>query len=167
MDMDKENKKAYQKEYVSRNKEKITAYKRAYNKEWYRRKKAEIALLKETDPETYANSPKRYPDPEYAKTIVRDRRIQKRKKVIEHYGGRCSCCGENRYEFLAIDHINGNGNRHKMQVGDVMSWVWSHGFPDGFRILCHNCNLALGFYGYCPHGNEIIRPKRGRNWTPT
>jgi hypothetical protein len=22
--------------------------------------------------------------------------------------------------------------------------------PD-YRVLCHNCNTALGFYGYCPH----------------
>jgi hypothetical protein len=21
----------------------------------------------------------------------------------------------------------------------------------GYRVLCHNCNLARGFYGYCPH----------------
>jgi hypothetical protein len=20
--------------------------------------------------------------------------------------------------------------------------------------LCHNCNMALGFYGYCPHYSE-------------
>src|SRR3990170_1408240 len=25
-------------------------------------------------------------------------------EVIEHYGGKCSCCGENRIEFLCLDH---------------------------------------------------------------
>ena len=27
----------------------------------------------------------------------------------------------------------------------------SNSFPPGFRVLCHNCNQALGAYGYCPH----------------
>jgi hypothetical protein len=26
-----------------------------------------------------------------------------------------------------------------------------HGYPDTFQLLCHNCNLARGFYGTCPH----------------
>ncbi len=21
----------------------------------------------------------------------------------------------------------------------------------GYRLLCHNCNSALAYYGYCPH----------------
>jgi hypothetical protein len=24
-------------------------------------------------------------------------------------------------------------------------------FPKEYQILCFNCNLALGFFGYCPH----------------
>ncbi len=25
------------------------------------------------------------------------------------------------------------------------------GYPTGFRVLCHNCNCALAYYGSCPH----------------
>jgi hypothetical protein len=32
-----------------------------------------------------------------------------------------------------------------------------NGFPDGYRVLCHNCNMALGQYGYCPHGNAVAK----------
>ena len=28
------------------------------------------------------------------------------------------------------------------------------GFPEGYQTLCHNCNLAKGFYGQCPHEQE-------------
>jgi len=28
------------------------------------------------------------------------------------------------------------------------------GYPDGFRVLCHNCNMAYGFYKTCPHVRE-------------
>lgn len=33
-----------------------------------------------------------------------------RKQALDHYGGKCECCGETRYEFLQLDHIDGNGS---------------------------------------------------------
>lgn len=78
-----------------------------------------------------------------------------REIVIKHYGGKCSCCGEDRYEFLAIDHVNGGGGKHRKSLGSssrrLPSLVVSSGFPDDYRILCHNCNMAIGFYKKCPH----------------
>ena len=55
-------------------------------------------------------------------------------------------------EFLAVDHINGCGALKR--VSNFYSWLLRNGLPDGFRILCHNCNLSRGFYGYCPHEKE-------------
>jgi hypothetical protein len=78
-----------------------------------------------------------------------------REEVIAHYGGTCACCGEARYEFLALDHINGGGAADRKQASaahkHLWRWVKHRGLPDGFRVLCHNCNMALGFFGYCPH----------------
>lgn len=87
------------------------------------------------------------------RTYNRNRRLQ----LIARYGGSCACCGEDRYEFLAIDHINGGGNRHRKEVGAgdaFYKWLRAQGLPDGYRVLCHNCNLALGFYKRCPHDEE-------------
>ncbi len=77
-------------------------------------------------------------------------------KCINHYGGVCACCGENRIEFLVIDHINGGGNKEREKTKGSGGWkfaVWlkQHNYPEGYRVLCHNCNSSLGFYGYCPH----------------
>ena len=78
--------------------------------------------------------------------------INQRKKCIEYYGSKCACCGEDRYEFLAIDHINGGGRKQKQEgVTKITRWLVANNFPEGFRILCHNCNTSLGAYGYCPH----------------
>jgi hypothetical protein len=33
-------------------------------------------------------------------------------------------------------------------------WLKRNNYPTGFRVLCHNCNLAIGFYGYCPHHRQ-------------
>lgn len=75
-----------------------------------------------------------------------------RETVLKHYGNKCACCGEDKAEFLAIDHINGNGRKHRKEVGPhIASWLVRNNFPDGFRLLCHNCNQSLGIYGYCPH----------------
>lgn len=83
-------------------------------------------------------------------------RKETRLKVIEHYGGKCKCCGEDRIEFLAIDHINGDGTkeRKKLKLSSGIpfySYIIKNNYPDRYRLLCHNCNLSLGFYGYCPH----------------
>jgi hypothetical protein len=81
-------------------------------------------------------------------------RQRKRRELLDHYGGKCACCGEEHYEFLSIDHINGGGTKHRAEVGkgDVFyKWLRKNGYPEGFRVLCHNCNQAIGFYGFCPH----------------
>ena len=81
--------------------------------------------------------------------------LRRKLDVISHYGGKCACCGEDRYEFLSIDHINGGGGRHREMIGPhILRWIQKQGYPEGYRILCHNCNQSLGFYGYCPHQKE-------------
>jgi hypothetical protein len=63
------------------------------------------------------------------------------------------CCGESHYEFLTIDHVNGDGADHRRETNneDIYRWLERNNFPPGFRVLCMNCNFALGYHGYCPH----------------
>lgn len=76
-----------------------------------------------------------------------------RREVLAAYGGVCACCGETRIEFLAIDHINGVKPPGLPRVGlPLYTRLRALGYPPGFRVLCHNCNVSLGLYGYCPHG---------------
>ncbi len=75
-----------------------------------------------------------------------------RAKVLSAYGGKCACCGETEAAFLAVDHIFGGGGKHRKSVhGHIYPWLVRNGYPAGFRLLCHNCNCARGYYGYCPH----------------
>ncbi len=89
--------------------------------------------------------------------LIRDRERQLRDEVLAQYGGRCRCCGETKREFLSFDHVNGGGRKHRSEIGSgkIHRWLRKEGYPDGFRILCHNCNQALGAYGYCPHGGLV------------
>lgn len=67
----------------------------------------------------------------------------------------CACCGVTHIEFLSIDHINGGGRTHREELRKKSRSIYRAlimaNFPDGFRVLCHNCNQALGLYSYCPH----------------
>lgn len=88
-----------------------------------------------------------------------DRKVYRRHlrmEVILAYGGKCACCGEWRYEFLALDHINGDGAkiRREMNVEKELVILKDSGYPESYRILCHNCNQSRGFFGYCPHTEE-------------
>lgn len=81
------------------------------------------------------------------------RRLKIRIEAIQAYGGKCACCGEARFEFLAIDHKYNDGAEHRRQIrGDLYAWLKVRGWPrDRFQLLCHNCNMSKAFYGYCPH----------------
>jgi hypothetical protein len=90
--------------------------------------------------------------------------------AFDHYGGpQCACCGEGEYEFLTIDHINGDGAAHRRQMGsrrDIYRWLKQNNYPPGFRVLCMNCNFALGYHGYCPHHGWVQPTANGRAGRP-
>lgn len=81
-----------------------------------------------------------------------------RLKVITHYGGKCACCGETQFGFLTIDHINGEASVQRAKTGNEPSgcrlylYLKRKGFPEGYRVLCSNCNMAMSIHGQCPHG---------------
>ncbi len=78
-----------------------------------------------------------------------------RTEVLEMYGGKCACRGEQEKDFLAIDHVDGNGAKGVLNRSAGYGYSWylylRRNKPDHVRILCHNCNMARSFYGSCPH----------------
>lgn len=89
-------------------------------------------------------------------------------EVLSHYGGnppKCVCCGENNILFLTIDHINNNGRQHRRELSKrtdggsrmIYTWLKNNNFPDGFQVLCYNCNCGKARNnGVCPH-IEIVK----------
>jgi hypothetical protein len=79
-----------------------------------------------------------------------------KRKVVDHYGGFCACCGECEFIFLQIDHVNNDGATHRIETGGsgsaTYAWLIRNGYPDGFQVLCANCNLGKQINGgICPH----------------
>ena len=72
-----------------------------------------------------------------------------KKLVFEHYGGIppfCVCCGELHNEFLSLDHINGRRCKDRRELklagASFYRWLVQHDYPEGYQILCMNCNHA-------------------------
>lgn len=90
--------------------------------------------------------------------------------IINHYGGRCTCCGVEEICFLSIDHINNdgyklknreNGTTRKNRPSGILFYkrIIKNNFPNDLQILCFNCNVAKQHNGgECPHKtNEVVR----------
>lgn len=74
-------------------------------------------------------------------------------EVFAAYGGYiCACCGEDIPAFLSIDHIHEDGADHRRRIGtDLYRWLIKHEFPEGFQVLCMNCQWGKRKHGVCPH----------------
>ncbi len=79
-----------------------------------------------------------------------------RELVFNHYGKECACCGERELKFLSIDHLNGNGAKHRKNIhGHITKWLVKNNFPKGFQTLCFNCNWGRYMNnGICPHKDK-------------
>ncbi len=111
---------------------------RAYSREWSRKAWAE--------------------NPQQIRDYHNQRNARIRVEVLLHYSNgtlTCQCCQTGPIEFLCIDHIEGGGRRHRQEItGNIYDWLRRNKYPEGFRVLCHNCNMSRGLYGYCPHDKE-------------
>ena len=91
----------------------------------------------------------------------RERRARIKEMIIEHYGGKCACCGESCVGFLTVDHIYGDGAEHRRKIfgrssgGSIMmrEWIVKNNYPDSIQLLCFNCNFgrARTEGNVCPH----------------
>ena len=87
-------------------------------------------------------------------------------EVLGHYGRKgnpvCVCCNESIWQFLTLDHINGNGNKIRKENPRHRAWMLyqylrkqfktTGKYPKGYQTLCMNCNLGRSRNeGICPH----------------
>jgi hypothetical protein len=93
---------------------------------------------------------------------VRDENARVKKEVFAHYGNKCACCGIDEMVFLTMDHIYGDGAAHRgrgvKRVGSgtaLYRWLRRHNYPDGFQVLCFNCNCAKRTNLFCPHQMQL------------
>lgn len=97
---------------------------------------------------------------EYDNWYHKERHRKLKAQVVEHYGGKCACCGEEEILFLSVDHIDENGAEMRKSGShptgtQFFQWLVRQGYPLDFQILCYNCNIAKHRNGgICPHQSE-------------
>ncbi len=89
-------------------------------------------------------------------------------ETFERYGGcSCTCCKESESVFLTLDHIDGGGNKHRKELKDnkgvggghsFYAWLKRNDYPEGYQVLCFNCNFAKWKLGKCPHKSKAHEP---------
>jgi len=79
----------------------------------------------------------------------RDRYWVIKQQVISFYSNnymKCSLCDIDDMDILSIDHIDGDGHSERIKLfgrrcgGDMYKHLIDNNFPDGYRVLCRNCN---------------------------
>jgi len=143
--------------YKDQNSPEAKESRRKANKKWYDKQSDEYKQYRNSNQRTYFH---RINGPDYKKKHnERAKQLSQkyRLRVLIAYGGnppKCACCNEECIEFLTLDHINGGGSKERKKFVNHYAfyrWLIKNNFPDGYRILCYNCNCSLGHYGYCPH----------------
>jgi hypothetical protein len=95
--------------------------------------------------------------------------IRTKIEVMSHYcKGKPSCmcpgCTVSFLGFLQIDHVKGGGSKHRadndgLRGTGMIFWLKKNNFPDGFQVLCANCNSpgGKGSSKKCPlHGKKHL-----------
>jgi len=147
------NKKLYMKNYRQNHKEQINLKTKKYNE-------IHPDKVKQWRIDFYNKHPNYQKNRREYMRIYHSKYYKKvRLEVLKYYSkGKlcCNCCGESHIEFLTIDHIESVSKK-----GIIKKWIrsgqglynwlkWNH-FPEGYQVLCFNCNMAKSIYGNCPH----------------
>jgi hypothetical protein len=117
---------------------------------WHREEKPEVVRRRQAEnPEAAAE--REQAKIRYVREFARRQHAANREAVLDHYGRSCACCGGAR--FLGVDHINGDGRKHRAEIGmgssHLYRWLIANGFPEGFQVLCNRCNTSKGSGEQC------------------
>lgn len=80
------------------------------------------------------------------KTIYQKQWEEDKLSVVSHYSNGtmdCKKCGYSDIRALSIDHIKGDGAKHRREIGqhNLYKWLINNNYPDGYQVLCMNCQV--------------------------
>jgi len=94
---------------------------------------------------------KKYYNENQSEIVKYQRNLRKvnKEKIIKHYSNNtmeCKYCGNSDIRVLSIDHIDGNGCKHRREynIGSgspFYKWLIKNNYPEGYQVLCMNCQF--------------------------
>jgi hypothetical protein len=88
-------------------------------------------------------------------------RAKQKLGLLEAFGWKCNCCGEDNPLFLTLQHKDRKGETfYGLKTHQLYSRAKADGWDSSkYEVLCMNCNFAHGIYGECPHRNGMTTEK--------
>lgn len=138
-------------------------FKRVMSERWHKN----YEKNKERWNETRVRYRKKYPK-EKSRYGANKSHARRKIYVLSHYANplKCSICGETDLRCLSLDHINGGGLKHRKSIrcsavytmygNDFYKWVIDNKFPDGYQVLCMNCQWKKQLSNLTDIYNELI-----------
>lgn len=127
-----------QKKWRAKNRDRVNEWKRV----WHNEHKEEMKKIKRE----YWRKNK-----EQLTQKRKEKRVELKTKIIKAYSKemKCANCGLADLKNLTIDHLNGNGERHRRNSGlsggySFYYWLQKKNFPPGYQVLCFGCNMEKG-----------------------
>ena len=147
-----EKRSLYSKQYSESHKEQLKEYQKKYRRDNAKILSERIKKYDRAHKEERAAYQKIYRKDanNHIKHILCHREYTARLKieVFKHYSPTLTCqhCGFSDVRALSLDHINGGGLKHKIEVNvagghSLYSWAKTHGYPPIFQVLCMNCQF--------------------------
>jgi hypothetical protein len=92
-------------------------------------------------------------------------------EMLEAFGWKCSCCGQDHPQFLSLEHIQGiapyylGSSKQRPVAGRKQTSTYQlyrmakrdNWDPAKYECLCMNCNFADGHFGACPHRSGVTK----------
>ena len=91
---------------------------------------------------------------EYGRNFVQHLKL---KALLHYLNGeiKCAHCGFNDIRALSIDHINGGGHSHTKNLTETLyNWLRRNKYPEGFQVLCMNCQFIKKVENKEQHGSH-------------
>lgn len=90
----------------------------------------------------------RIQNPDRFKAMQFKSRLKRKIDVLMAYSNSspaCKNCGIDDVDVLTIDHIDGGGSKHRRYLKETGKEFYLElkkaGYPNGYQVLCHNCNF--------------------------
>ncbi len=84
--------------------------------------------------------------PQIVRKLMRKYGQKVKLEVLTYYGGgkvACVKCGFSDIRALSIDHIDGGGTHHRVELHhrNIYAWLRKNNYPEGYQTLCMNCQF--------------------------
>ena len=145
-------------------------YQRKYQQEW---RKANPSQWKDITHKADKKRGKTEKRKQELKEIKRRSHIRAKLRSFELLGGAmCKFCGNEKFEVLQVDHVNGGGAAHRKEIvnkyGNIYNYLSRN--PEEaksgkYRALCADCHNAWTNYGVAPGHNEYRSLDWWKNWS--